>query len=123
MASGTRRSTRSSDDCESDSNNKHPDLQEEKAVPVTPDSCCERLQEETEEDEDGNPASSVFQMLQQFEWKFDEVQPGLDVGPQEGPVPSDGPVGLKSGVAESFANLLVCLATNGVSCDFVARPA
>ena len=117
----TRRSTRSSDDCESDSNDEYEDLQEDEAVPVTPDSHYERPQEETEEDTDGNPQSSVFQMLQQFEWKFQEMQPDNNSVTHEGPEPYDGPIGLKPGIAESFTDPSACLAVNGLSRDFVAR--
>jgi len=43
------------------------------SVPVKLDSCCERPQEETKEDKE-------LQMLLQFEWKFDMVQPGIELG-------------------------------------------
>ena len=117
----TRRSTRSTDDCESDSNDEDGDLDESEPTPVTPEAYYERPQEETEEDRDGNPESSVFQMLQQFEWKFEEVEPGSDTVTHEGPLPYDGPVGLKPGVAELFTDPFECLSENGLSRDFVAR--
>ena len=118
---GTRRSTRSSEDIESDSDDEYGELQEEEEpTPVRPDLLYEHSEEEREEDRDGNPASSVFQMLNQFEWTFEPVEPGTDML-HEGPLQYNGPVGLKPGVAESFSDPMDCLSANGLSRVFVAR--
>ena len=62
-------------------------------------------QQETEKDVDGNPQSLTCQLLNQLKFSFDEVQTGSDVT-QEGPCECNGPVGIKHGVAESFADPL-----------------
>jgi len=117
---GTRR-TRSSDEVESDSDDEYDELQEEvDPTPVMPDSYFETPQDETEEDRDCNPDSTIFQMLQQFQWKFEPVDAGIELE-SEGPLPYDGPVGLKNGVASLFTDPLECLSENGLSRDFVAR--
>ncbi len=121
FSAGTRRGTRSNTDYESDSNDEYDDLEENEEDPVEdPVECYDNNQEETEDDTDGNPESTVFQSLNQLEFKFREVQPGTAVTLEQ-PCKYNGPVVLKEGVAESFRNPFECLAQNGLDRSFVAR--
>jgi len=110
----TRRNTRATSECESDSNDEHEELDETGGVQDDPVDCCDNNnEEETEEDVDRNPESTVFQHLQALKFNFREVEPGslVDI---EGPCQCNGPVGLKPGVADSFTDPFECLSLNGL---------
>ena len=120
-AASGRRSARSTTDCESDSNDEHDDSEENPKDVEDLTELFENLrQEETEDDIDGNPESTLFLMIKQMQLNFQEVEAGFGAA-VEGPCEHNGPTGLKPGIAASFADPLECLAVSGLDCSFVAR--
>jgi len=120
----SRRSTRSSTDYESDSNDEYDDLEENPEETADPSELFENLrQEETEDDTDGNPESTLYQSIKQMQFNFKEAAPGnaSDSVLSEGPCEYNGPTGLKIGIAEQFTDPLECLAVNGLDRRFIAR--
>jgi len=116
-SSASRRSTRSKTDYESDSNDEYDDLEENIDEVEDPTELYETHgQEEIEDDQDGNPQSTLYQVIQQMQFNFKEVPTGTASAPtNEGPCKHNGPTGLKPGIAESFTDPFECLAVNGLN--------
>ena len=115
------RSTRSSDVVDSDSDDGD-DLDEDDhgMDNVYTEDDTPETQAETEEDIDGVEGCTIFELLSKPQWNFELVPENVPID-VEGPMPYNGPTGLKPGVAESFNDPMECLAVNGLNRSFVAR--
>jgi len=116
------RSTRSNDVVDSDSDNGDNLDEDDRGVDnVCTEDDSPETQAETEEDIGGVEGCTIFELLSKPQLNFEVVPENVPILDVEGPMPYNGPTGLKPGVAESFNDPLECLAVNGLNQSFVAH--